>query len=377
MPNLNPDTMFKIKIFHVFYSFNMGGLENGVVNLVNRLNADRFEHEICCLGTAGIAAKRLEQNWPLFEMHKQEGNDWRMILRLIRLIRAQQPNIVHTRNWGSIDAIFAAKAAGVSRIIHGEHGWNIDDPRGQNPMRKRLRCLFSPLVNHFVAVSADIQNWLIRDVGINEKKVSVILNGVDTHKFHPGEHARLRQTLGISISDCVIGCVSRFDPVKNHPLLLKAFARLNHRRPLHLILLGDGPERSSLMTLRDSLPCRDRIHFLGHRDDVAEVLRMMDVFVLPSKSEGVCNALLEAMATGLPTIATAVGGNMELIQDNLTGFLVPSDNEEKMLKALNRLLKDASGIGKQIGINARKRVETEFSIQRMVSAYESLYLSVF
>jgi sugar transferase (PEP-CTERM/EpsH1 system associated) len=368
--------MQKIKVFHVFYSLNMGGLENGVVNLVNRLDSNRFQHEICCLSTTGIVASRLERDTPLFKMNKREGNDLRMILRLIKLIKARQPHIVHTRNWGGIDAIIAAKAGGVSRIIHGEHGWNLDDPRGQNPMRTRIRRFLSPMVDHFVAVSADIQNWLIHDVGIKREKVSVILNGVDTDKFYPGDADRLRGVLGISASDCIIGCVGRLDPIKNHQLLMKAFPRLSHPRQLHLVFLGDGPERDRLSALRESLPCRDSIHLLGQRDDVADILRTMDIFVLPSRSEGMCNALLEAMATGLPIVATAVGGNTELVQDGFNGLLVPPNDENNMVNVLNYLLEDVSGIRKRLGLNARQRAEREFSLHRMVRAYESLYLSV-
>ena len=369
--------MSRIKVLHVFHSFNMGGLENGVVNLINQSNAGRFQHEVCCLSTTGVAEKRLEGDVPLFEMHKREGNDWRMVLRLIRLIKSRRPHIVHTRNWGGVDAIVVAMVAGVPTIIHGEHGWNLDDPRGQNSRRRRIRRFLAPLVSHFITVSADIQNWLTRDVGIKKEKIGVILNGVDTDKFCPGEQADLKRALGFSTSDCIVGCVGRFDPVKNHQLLIKAFARLNHEQhPLCLFFIGDGPERGSLAALRDTLPCRDRIHFLGRRDDVADILHAMDIFVLPSRSEGVCNALLEAMATGLPIVATAVGGNTELIQDGATGLLVPSDDEDALVHALTMFLEDVSGMRGQIGMNARKRSEEVFSLRRMVKAYESLYLSL-
>jgi len=368
--------MAKIKIFHVFHSLNMGGLENGVVNLVNRSNAEFFSHEICCLSTSGVVSERLEVDIPIFDMHKREGNDWRMILQLIRLIKSRQPNIVHTRNWGGVDAIAAAAIAGVSTIIHSEHGWNLDDPRGQNYRRRQIRRLFSFPVSHFVAVSADIKDWLIDDVGVKKDKIRVIFNGVDTEKFLPGDQPYLKERYGFLPSDCIIGSVGRFDPIKNHQLLLKAFSRLNcEGKTIRLVFLGDGPERNSLIALRDSLPCRDRIHFLGQRDDVADILRIMDIFVLPSKSEGVCNALLEAMATGLPIVATAVGGNIELIQDGFTGLLVPSDDEHAMSNALVRLIEDESGLRSQIGAKAREMAEEKFSLLRMVSEYESLYLS--
>lgn len=352
----------------------MGGLENGVVNLINRSNPERFEHEVCCLKATGAAMNRLVRRPPLFEMDKREGNDWRMMLRLIRLMRARRPDIVHTRNWGGVDAIVAAKLAGVRCVVHGEHGWNLDDPRGRNLRRRQIRRLLSPAVRRFVAVSADIGDWLVEDVGIDRGKVTVILNGVDTDKFHPGRQLELRRKEGISDSDFVIGCVGRLDPVKNHELLLKAFSKLRIDPTPHLVLVGDGPEKERLLSLRESLSCRDRIHLLGQRDDVAEALRMMDAFVLPSRSEGICNALLEAMATGLPLAATAVGGNVELVRDGDTGMLVPSDDEDAMSSALSRLAEP--GAQERFGLNARRRAEEEFSVLSMVESYESLYSSM-
>lgn len=367
----------KIKILHVLHSFNMGGLENGVVNLINNSDSDVFSHELCCITRSGNAEKRLKRHIDIYEMHKREGNDWRLIPRLVRLIKERRPDIVHTRNWGAVDAILAAKLAGVSTVIHGEHGWNMDDPRGQNLKRRMVRKLLSGGVDRFVAVSEDIKNWMVNSVGIKGSKVVKILNGVDTDKFCPGNKQDARIKLGFLNDEVIIGTVGRLDPVKDQGLLLRAFARLNHgQKNLRLVLVGDGPERKGLESLRDTLPCRDRIVFLGERHDIDNVLQILDIFVLPSRSEGISNTILEAMATGLPVIATAVGGNPELVQDGHTGLLIPPDNCDALANALNFYIEQYPHMILIHGSNARDRAVRDFSLDRMVKEYEVLYIKL-
>lgn len=367
----------KIKILHILHSFNMGGLENGVVNLINNSDPDIFSHELCCIARSGNAEKRLKRHIDIYEMHKREGNDWRMIPRLFGLIKERRPDIVHTRNWGAVDGILAAKLAGVSTVIHGEHGWNMDDPRGQNLKRRIVRKLLSGGVDRFVAVSEDIKNWMVNSVGIKGSRVATILNGVDTDKFCPGNKEDARIKLGFLNDEVIIGTVGRLDPVKDQGLLLRAFAMLNHgQKNLRLVLVGDGPERNRLESVRDSLVCRDHILFLGERNDVDNVLKALDIFVLPSKSEGISNTILEAMATELPVIATAVGGNPELVQDGHAGRLIPPDNCDALVDALNFYIDQSPHLVTVHGRNAREKAVRDFSLDRMVMEYDALYIKL-
>lgn len=355
----------------------MGGLENGVVNLINNSDPDIFSHELCCITRSGNAEKRLKRHIDIYEMHKQEGNDWRMIPRLFSLIKERRPDIVHTRNWGAVDAILAAKLAGVSNVIHGEHGWNMDDPRGQNLKRCMVRKLLSGGVDRFVAVSEDIKNWMVNSVGIKGSKVVKILNGVDTDKFCPGNKEDARMKLGFLNDEVIIGTVGRLDPVKDQGLLLHAFARLNHGQSnLRLIVVGDGPERKDLESLKDTLPCRDHILFLGERNDVDNVLKTFDLFVLPSRNEGISNTILEAMATGIPVIATAVGGNPELVQDGHTGLLIPPSDCDALTNALNFYIAQRPDMITLYGYNGREKTIRDFSLNRMVKKYEGLYIKL-
>lgn len=368
----------KIRILHVVPSFNMGGMENGVVNLINNTDPHIFDHEICCITTSGNAESRLKLDVPIYEMHKRDGNDWRLIPRLVKVMKKRWPDIVHTRNWGAIDGVLAAKIVGVPLVIHGEHGWNVGDPTGRNTKRRIARKLLSCMVNRFVAVSEDINKWMINSIGINRSRINKVVNGVDTNKFCPQNKENARRALGASKSDFIIGTVGRLDPIKNQHLLLHASARLNKtRKNLRLVLIGDGPNRHRLESIKDTLPCRDRIEFFGERDDVHKILPILDVFVLPSANEGISNTILEAMSTGLPVIATNVGGNPELVRHGHTGLLVPPGDQDAIVDALNLYIEQNPHTIGVHGQNARERAVREFSLNRMIKQYETLYRSLY
>jgi glycosyltransferase involved in cell wall biosynthesis len=209
-------------------------------------------------------------------------------------------------------------------------------------------------------------------------------NGISVEKYQKtGDRSAVRQQLGLAANAEVIGTVGRLVSVKNYPLLLKAFAQLATNHPdAHVVFIGDGPMREELVEQASRLMADDgratgqtpahRIHFLGHRDDVAELLPAFDIFVLCSHSEGHSIALLEAMAAGCPIVATAVGGNTELIQNEVTGLLVPSNDELALKQAITRLLSDP-GQAHHLGKAARQLVEERYSIEHMVRRYEELY----
>lgn len=368
----------KIDILHIVYSLNTGGMENGVVNLINNSSKDDFNHKVCCINISGAAAKRLNHNIEIFEFEKQDGHSWFFIFRLARFIKKEAPDIVHTRTWGAIDGIVAAKLAKVPIIIHGEHGWVIDDPCGRNIKRLLIRKVLSFWVNHYVAVSKDIARWLVNLVGIKRSRITEIINGVDTERFCPRNKKDVRRMLGFSQDNFIIGTVGRLDPIKDQSLLLQAFAYLNHdKKNLRLVLVGDGPEKRNLESMRKRLPCGDRVVFLGERDDVDKILFAFDLFVLPSRNEGISNTILEAMATGLPVIATNVGGNPELIQHRHTGLLFPLSDCHALVDALNFYIEQNPYTIEIHGRNARERAVRDFSLKRMVIQYEKLYKTLY
>ncbi|MBW2740833.1 MAG: glycosyltransferase [Deltaproteobacteria bacterium] len=367
-----------IDVLHIVYSLNTGGMENGIVNIINNSNIDDFDHKVCCINVSGAAAKRLKHNIKIFEFEKKDGHSWFFIFRLARFIKKEAPDIVHTRTWGAIDGIVAAKLAKVPIIIHGEHGWVIDDPCGRNIKRLLIRKVLSFWVNHYVAVSKDIARWLVNLVGVKRSSITEIINGVDTDRFCSLKKLYIRNTLGYGKDEIIIGTVGRLDPIKDQRLLLQAFSYLKHeKKNLCLVLVGDGPEKQNLESVRKRLPCGDRVVFLGERDDVDKILSAFDLFVLPSRNEGISNTILEAMATGLPVIATDVGGNPELVKHGHTGLLFPPGGCQALVDALNFYIEQNPHMIEIHGQNARDRAVREFSLKRMVKEYETLYKSLY
>ena len=170
-----------LRIMHVVPSLQVGGLENGVVNLVNRMDPERFRHDVVCIGQAGPMASRIEQaGVSVHAIGKGQGSDYGLAVKLAQVMRQRRPDIVHTRNWGAVDGILAARMAGVPVVIHGEHGREAADPEGRNRRRNVARRLLGRWVDRFVVVSGDLARWLAEEAGVPAGKVVRIKNGVDT-----------------------------------------------------------------------------------------------------------------------------------------------------------------------------------------------------
>ena len=353
----------------------VGGLENGVVNLLNHLD-DRFHHTILCLSKSGAMAQRIEgRDVSVLEMRLPTDKFRFPIVKLARVFREIAPDIVHSRGWSSIDAISAARMARVPCVIHGEHGWEAADPQGRNRKRIIVRKCLSPLVDRFIAVSDDLKRWLTQTVGISAQKITCIHNGVDIRRFASGERDRARQLLGLDPSVFTIGTVGRLDPVKDHETLLKSFAAIvgsERAAAACLLIVGDGPMRKQIEALTVRLGISDQVKLLGERRDVPMVLKAFDTFALTSVAEGISNTILEAMASGLPVVATRVGGNPELIEHGVTGQMIPARNVEALTEALQRYLQDPE-LRRSHGVNAQKRAMQNFSLERMATQYAELY----
>jgi sugar transferase (PEP-CTERM/EpsH1 system associated) len=235
-----------------------------------------------------------------------------------------------------------------------------------------VRRLLSPFVTEFVTVSRDLARWLVEDVRVPARKVSTIYNGVDTQRYASGDRADARQALGIPVDWTVAGTVGRLDPVKDQACLIRAFARAAGEAKRVLVIAGDGPCREELAALVKELAIGDRVRLLGERNDVPLILRALDVFVLSSIGEGISNAILEAMAAGLPVIATRVGGNVELVRDALTGRLIEPRRPEALAEALSAYFDDPV-LARAHGAAGRERVATDFGLDRMLTEYMSLY----
>jgi sugar transferase (PEP-CTERM/EpsH1 system associated) len=359
-------------IVHVVNSLDTGGLENGVVNLVNA-TGHAFRHVIVCLTTQGALRKRLRSSVEVFAIGKKPGHDIRAFVRLIGLLRRLRPVVVHSRNWATFDAILAARLARVPVVIHGEHGRDATDPEGRHPLRNRVRRAVCPLVSRFVTVSHDLREWLVKGVGIPAHKVTTIHNGVDGTRFGGISRVDARAALGMEVDEVVVGTVGRLDPVKDQAGLVRAFARLASAHPAAVLAIaGGGPCRKELTEVIADLGLPRRVRLLGERSDIPVVLSAMDIFVLPSIAEGISNTVLEAMATGLPIVATSVGGNPELVEEGFNGRLVPPRNPDALAAAIGSYLDDAH-LRDLHGKASQQRALDDFALDRMCSAYLHLY----
>lgn len=371
-------------IVHVVHRFDYGGLENGLANLINGLERTEWRHAVIALTQASEFASRIRSsNVVVYECRKKPGNDLGAYRRVIRLLRQLRPDILHTRNLGTLEVLGLAALAGVPIRIHGEHGWDDFDHGGMRKRHQLLRRGMCRFAHAVVAVSIEIERWLIDVVRVPAERVVRICNGVDTKRFHPSTGDNKRAVLpGLAAEySIVIGSVTRFESIKDPLNLVKAFVEL-HRlcsaRALQpaLVILGDGPLRGEAMQLLENVDLLRHAWLPGNREDVADILRGLDVFVLGSRREGVSNTILEAMATGLPVVATDTGGNLELVRPGVTGELVPVGDPERLAKTILGYAYDRA-LGRKHGLEGRRCVEERFSISSMISGYQTLYRHLF
>jgi sugar transferase (PEP-CTERM/EpsH1 system associated) len=368
-------------ICHVVYRFDVGGLENGVVNLVNRLPETAWRHQILALTEVadGFARRIRRADVEFVSLAKPPGHLVRHYPALHARFRDDAPLIVHTRNLAALEAAAPAWSAGVPVRIHGEHGRDARDPDGQRRRYRMVRRAYSPFVSRYVTVSRDLERYLVERVGIAAARVTHLTNGVDTERFRPRRFDD-RMPVGCPFDrrrHWLVGTVGRLDPVKDQTSLARAFAALLQREPaarerVRLVIAGDGPLRADVERVVRDAGIGSLVWFAGERADVPEVLRQLDCFVLPSLGEGISNTILEAMAAGVPVVATAVGGNAELVSDGYTGFLVPPADAAALAQRILGYFLDPA-LAHRHGAAARQRAVGVFSLQGMVDRYHALY----
>ena len=371
-------------VAHVVNRLDTGGAGNGLLDLIAHMPGERYRHAVLCLRDHGAVHDDLrEHGVEVIDLHKRDGADpgpghILSFLRMVRVLRALRPDLVHTRNLGGLEGQLAAALAGVRLRVHGEYGRDPAEPCRTRPpsfLRRALR----PLVSHYVAVSAEQERWLIEQVGAEPSRVSHIANGVDSVEFHPrlGPHAAVGPEGFMRDDAFVIGSVGRMDDAKNDTTLVEAFLRLissphaSHSR-LRLLIVGDGPMRAECQAMLDRAGAGARAWLPGERLDTARLMRAMDLMVLPSLAEGSSNVLLEAMATGLPVVATSVGVHKELVQPGLTGILVLPMSPDVMAAAIADYCRIPE-MGARHGARARGQVIAHHSLPAMARSYLAVY----
>lgn len=364
-------------VVHLLHRFDTGGLENGVVNVINHLPA--FRHAVMAVTEITAFKERVKAPGTQFiALNKPPGQGFWLYPRVYRLLRELRPAVVHTRNLGAMEFQWPAWAARVPLRVHSEHGWDVDDLGGVSRTNQRLRRVYGVGTHRFIALSQTIETYLTGPVGFARERVLRICNGVDTQRFAPavaapeawpyrrGEHL-------------VIGAVGRMQAVKDPLNLVDAFLRLRDLCPaewprLRLAMLGGGPLLEPARERVAQAGAAAQAWLPGDRSDVAALLPHVDIFALPSQAEGISNTLLEAMACGCAPVATAVGGNAELVDDEVNGLLVPAQDSAALATGLARLVDDGR-LRERLAAASLARVRGQFSLDGMVAAYGRLYAS--
>ncbi len=334
----------------VLLSLRVGGLERVVLDLVNQASND-FRFVVCCLEEAGPWASEIPPSkGKVVALNKKPGVDWRLVWKIASLARAEKVDVIHTHNstahfYGAVAGRFTR-----ARVLHTEHGKNV----GEEARYHRLNYMAARFTDFTAVVSEKNAEIAVAHEGVARANLQVIPNGIHVDRFSAPRHGTGRR----------IGTVGRLVPEKNYPLLLRATAAITGA---DLVFVGDGPLREDLQKQAGS-----RASFLGQRADVSELLAGFDVFVLPSDTEGMSLALLEAMAAGCPIVVTAVGGNVELIKHLQTGLVVPPNDEAALRTAIERLLADPV-LATRLGTAARKVAKTHHSVKAMTERYEQLW----
>jgi glycosyltransferase involved in cell wall biosynthesis len=361
----------KITVLFIIKPERGAGAEMVLVEAAKRLNPERFR--VLC----GLLTPDAEQIIPAqlatvdFRMPWLNGWVWlRFFFRLCWVIYRHQVDVIHVNSYvpGNY-ARLAAVLMQVPIVIDHWHGFT------RFNRKRRLICrALARFTDLSLTVSQGVKDNLVKEIGLDPNKVRVVPNGVDIAAIdaaRPG--LEVRRELGLPEAAPVIGLVGRLDHWgKGHKELFTAMGSLKDRYPVHVLIVGGGRREEEVKQLAASLGLAGQVHFLGSRQDVPDLLHAMDIFVLPSYSEGLSLALLEAMAAGLPVIATAVGGNPEVVTDGATGLLIPPRDAEALAGALKRLM-DNPTWAKDLGNSARRHVETDYSLERLGRDINEIY----
>ena len=357
------------------YRFDTGGLENGIVNLINHMPADAYRHCIVALTEVTDFRRRIQRSDVEFiALNKAPGHGIWLYPKLFKLFRQLRPAIVHSRNLAALEALLPAWAAGVRVRIHGEHGRDVTDLDGTNRKHQWTRRFYRPFVSRYVALSRDLSAYLQGAVKVPAQHITQAYNGVDVERFSMPAFGPVAMP-GCPFdptSQWIVGTVGRMSPVKDQLMLARAFVLAVRQAPqMRLVMVGEGPLRAQAQALLDAAGVADKAWLPGERSDVPNVMRALHAFALPSLAEGISNTILEAMACGLPVIATDVGGNADLLTAE-TGVLVPKADPQAFATALVELARDPAR-ARLMGAAGRQRVDKHFSMAAMVATYQTVY----
>ncbi len=367
--------MTSLKVIHLVEDMKIGGAERVIADIVLGLDRKKYDARVWCVTRGGETAAELSQKG--IEVRILGISSYRNPLntfKLTRLINAARPDIVHTHGYfASVIGRLAAKRAGTPVILAHVHSTYWEYRKRHIMIERKL----SRFTHKIICCSRAVENFVKNTEKITDNKTIVIYNGVDEERFSPLKSpASIRAELGMDEEAAVVGTVSSLTPHKGHEYLIQAASLVLGTLPSSkFLIVGDGPLRQRLEEQAKNLNIHPAVIFTGKREDIPEMLSLMDVFVLPSYiREGLGIAIIEAMAAEKPVVATDIGGIPEAVDDGETGFLVDPGDPKALSKAIIELLRDPSR-AKTMGENGRIRVKEMFTTKKMLSEIEKVYQS--
>ncbi|NIR49901.1 glycosyltransferase [candidate division KSB1 bacterium] len=362
----------QIKVLQLIEGLSFGGAETKLLELIARMDRERFDTIVCSLGMGDQIRDRFDDLGVKFvNFARSRRIDPKLIWQVNRLIHEEKVDVVMTTLFYADVVGALARAFTPAKAVFS---WEtISAPEWLRKHRLLTYRFAMRFCDKVISVSQATARWLIEERGLPREKVEVIPYGVNLELFKQGKNTQLKKQLGVSKDAPLVGVVARLHPQKGHGYLIEAAKTIVHdHSDVRFVLVGDGVLRDELKEQVKSAELEEHFLFLGFRDDVKDLLRIFDLFVLPSLYEGLPNVVLEAMASSLPVVATAVDGTPELVVDNETGYLVPPRNPHALAQKISLLLNDekrAAIFGKQ----GRKRVEEQFSLDLQVQNFQNLY----
>jgi len=355
----------------------IGGTEQVIRQLVLGSRGQQVEHEIVCIdGQVGVIGQQMrEEGIPVHPVSRAPGFDRKLIGELRDLIRTRDVSIVHCHQYTPFLYGRLAAMGTDAKVVFTEHGrFYPDRYRYKAALINPLLAILTPAV---VAISSATRDALAKYEFMPKRKIQVIYNGIQPLKADPAAITELRSELGIPTDSFVYGTVSRLDPVKNQAMMLESFARCLKDYPeSYLLMVGDGPERQALEAQAESLGASGRIRFTGFINEPAQHLALMDVFLLSSHTEGTSMTLLEAMSLGTPAVVTAVGGNVEVVENDVSGLVSPESDTAPFAQKMARLQQDKALRGR-VSAAAMARFQSQFSAEAMIKSYLRIYQQLF
>ncbi|MFZ5596404.1 MAG: glycosyltransferase [Bacillota bacterium] len=368
--------MKRIRVLHVIGGGEFGGAERHILNLATAMNSDMVEVYVCCLFADPFVKVAREAGIRSYSIPMRHKLDFGIVTKLRDLIAREKIDIVHTHGVrANLVGRIAARMAGVDVVVTTVHSLLAQDyPR-----------LFSRLVNtfiewvsrgmttHFIAVSGGLQKALIQQ-GIPEKRITVIYNGLNPELFNKsGSTGKWRKKAGFSPGVSLVAIVGRLHPVKGHRYFLKSASEiLKERTDVHFLVVGSGPEKEGLEQYTRQLGISEHVTFTGFVSDVSELMPDLNLLIVPSLWEGFGLTALEAMAVGVPVVATSVGGLPEIVEHGTTGLLVPPADEDGLTRGICWML-DHPQEAEEMAAAAGQIVEQKFTAAAMAARTMELY----